>query len=396
MDWDGGIRSYVCDVGKSGIGERCTAKGNFASNKTDKQPMPMQNNKLDFSNQNIYVGFDVHLKSWKVSILVENLHHKTFSQDPCPATLDRYLRKNFPGGNYHSAYEAGFCGFWIHEALNAKGIKSCVINPADIPTTGKEKIQKEDMRDSLKIAKSLKAGLLRAIYVPDSENLKDRLMVRMRSTLTKDIIRVKQRAKSFLYFNGIEIPAEYQKSSTTWTTAYVKWLENLDLPESAALTLRVLINQGKYLKGEKLELSRKIRELSKSSKYSQLYLLLRTIPGIGEINAMKILVELDTISRFKNLDHLASFIGLVPSTRSSGEKEKTGDITPRGNKNLRSAITESAWVAVRRDPALMQRFLELSSRMEKNEAIVRIAKKLLSRIQFVLKNKQEYVCGIVK
>ena len=100
--------------------------------------MQTQRNKLYFSSQNIYVGFDVHLKDWKVTIMSETLVHKTFSQPPVPKTLHKYLVGNFPGGIYHSAYEAGFCGYWIHNQLLSLGIKSIVVNPADIPTTKKK------------------------------------------------------------------------------------------------------------------------------------------------------------------------------------------------------------------------------------------------------------------
>ena len=123
--------------------------------------MKTQINKLDFTGQNIYVGFDLHLKSWSVTIMMEKITHKTFSQPPKPELLYQYLKKNFPGGNYHSAYEAGFCGYWIHNKLKSLGVNSMVVNPADIPTTNKEKVQKEDARDSRKIAKSLRRGLPR-------------------------------------------------------------------------------------------------------------------------------------------------------------------------------------------------------------------------------------------
>ena len=51
-------------------------------------------NKLDFTGQNIYDGFEVHLKSWKMTITTEKLTHKTFSQDPKPELLYTYLVKN--------------------------------------------------------------------------------------------------------------------------------------------------------------------------------------------------------------------------------------------------------------------------------------------------------------
>ena len=67
--------------------------------------MQTQVNKIDFSGQNIYVGIDVHLKSWKVTVMMNSLFKFTFSQNPCPKTLYNYLVHNFPGATYYSAYE---------------------------------------------------------------------------------------------------------------------------------------------------------------------------------------------------------------------------------------------------------------------------------------------------
>lgn len=105
---------------------------------------------INFKGHNIYVGFDVHKKNWKVTVMAESIMYKSFNQPPHPEVLVNYLQKNFPGGTYHSAYEAGFCGYWIHYQLQQLGVKSIIVNPADIPTTQKEKVQKEDLRDSLK------------------------------------------------------------------------------------------------------------------------------------------------------------------------------------------------------------------------------------------------------
>ncbi len=64
---------------------------------------------------------------------------KTFSMDPSPEALHRYLQRNYPGGRYTRAYEAGFCGFWIHRNLESLGIKNLVIHAADVASTNKEK-----------------------------------------------------------------------------------------------------------------------------------------------------------------------------------------------------------------------------------------------------------------
>ena len=111
---------------------------------------------------------------------------------------------------------------------------------------------------------------------------------------------------------------------------------------------------------------------------------------------MTLLTELESIDRFASFDHLCSYVGLVPSTNSSGENEVVGELTPRGHPVLRSAVIESAWVAARLDPALNKSFNEYCKRMDSNKAIIRIARKLLSRIRFVLKNKKPYIFSVVK
>lgn len=359
--------------------------------------MQTQSNKLNFTGQNIYVGFDVHLKSWKVTILTDELTHKTFSQPPKPEVLFNYLIQNFPGGIYHSAYEAGFCGYWIHSKLVSFGIDSIVVNPADIPTTNKEVVQKEDKRDSHKIAKSLRNGTLLPIYVPSLKTLEDRGLIRTRSMLVKDITRYKNRIKSFLYFHGIEIPDSFRNSQTHWSKRFMDWLESIMLSEdSSKLSLSILLSESNHLRSALLEVNRNIRTLSKSDRYKAHVSLLQSIPGIGLLTAMIILTEIETINRFPKIDKLCSFIGLVPSTNSSGETEKVGKITPRKHNILRAAIIESAWVAARTDPALLKSYHSYCKRMEPNKAIIRIARKLVSRLQYVLKNQKPYVYSLAE
>ena len=162
--------------------------------------MQVQIRNLDFTGQNIYAGIDVHKKSWQVSVYSEELYHKTFNQPPQPEVLYHYLAKHFPNGTYYSVYEAGFCGFWIHDQLQSLGINSIVVNPADVPTTDKERKQKTDRVDSNKLAKQLRNGDLEAIYTHKRDVLEDRSLMRMRSTLVKDLTRYKNRVKSELYF----------------------------------------------------------------------------------------------------------------------------------------------------------------------------------------------------
>ena len=188
--------------------------------------MRKQSNTLNFEGQNIYVGIDVHLKSWTVSILSGHLHHKTFVQPPSPEALSSYLHAHFPNGNYLSAYEAGFSGFWAHYKLVEMGIQNIVVNPADVSTSQKERLQKTDAVDSRKIARSLRNNELTAIHVPCRETLEVRTLLRSRDALVRDLARMKQRVKAFLYYYGIDYPEEFQHSGTHWSRAFMNWLRN--------------------------------------------------------------------------------------------------------------------------------------------------------------------------
>jgi transposase len=358
--------------------------------------MLTQSNKIDFKGQKIFAGFDVHLNRWKVTIMTEELTHKTFSQDPKPEVLVNYLTKHFPGGAYYSAYEAGFCGYWIHNSLVELGVKSIVVHAADVPTTGKEKVLKDDKRDSLKLARALRSGDLVPIYVPSIATVEDRGLVRLRAAKVQELARYKCRIKSFLYLHGIEYPESFSNSHTHWSCRFNKWLEGIEMKGSSGkATLDDLLESSNHLRAAILKVTKQIRVLSRTDSYKVRQELLRTIPGISYITAMTILTEIETISRFANFDKLCGYIGLTPSTNSSGEKEKIGNLTPRGH-TLRSVIIESAWVAARLDPALCKSYHDYCIRMEPNKAIIRIARKLLNRIMYVLKNNKPYVCSIVK
>ena len=143
------------------------------------------------------------------------------------------------------------------------------------------------------------------------------------------------------------------------------------------------------------ETIRKIRDHSREYGFLEDIKQLMSVPGIGFITAATIYSELMEINRFKKLDNLASYAGLTPAVLSSSDKETTLGLKMQHNKYLRTLLVEAAWIAVRKDPALTASFNEYLRRMSKQEAIVRIAKKLLNRIRYIW-NKKEYVCSVIE
>ncbi|WP_425565310.1 IS110 family transposase, partial [Sphingobacterium kyonggiense] len=179
--------------------------------------MLRQNTTLNFDGQPIYIGIDVHLKSWNVAIFSKDVFLKSIHQESNVEVLLNHLWKNYPGASYHSVYEAGFCGFWIHRELLAHGVNNIVVNPADVPSTQKELLHKSDPIDSKKLGRALRAGVLRGVYVPSVHCEEDRSLMRLRHTTVKDTCRFKNRLKSFLYLNGIEYPEIFRLSGSHWS-----------------------------------------------------------------------------------------------------------------------------------------------------------------------------------
>jgi len=100
---------------------------------------------------------------------------------------------------------------------------------------------------------------------------------------------------------------------------------------------------------------------------------------------MTILTEVGDINRFRSADAFRSFIGLIPRSHSSGEKDYKGRITNRKSVNLRSLLVEAAWSAIRADPEYLYIYNQYKNRMGTNKAIVRTARKLVNRVYFTLR-----------
>lgn len=182
-----------------------------------------------------------------------------------------------------------------------------------------------------------------------------------------------------------------------WSRRYIAWLEQLTVFKrpSTDQALKSLLQELFSLRQIIVHLTKQVRTVATTEPYRTSVLYLQSVHGLSILSAMIFLTELIDIHRFSTLDRLANYCGLVPDERSTGEEQTITGITRRRNPLLRALLVECAWVAVRKDPALLMSFNKLSARMPKNKAIIRIARKLLNRIRFVLKNQKPYQVCIV-
>lgn len=351
-------------------------------------------NQLRFDGQTIYCGIDVHKKGWRVNVRNDEFELEDYSQDPCEELLLNHLQKRYPGASIKVVYEAGFCGFGLQRILERSGINCIIVNPSDVPSSDKEKKRKNDKIDARKLSRRLSKAELEPIYVPAVIMEHARTLVRQRSRLVRDQTRCKNRIWHLLMFSGLKVDAD--KPKQYWTRRFIESLRRLPC-ENKSLRHALDLSIEEYLSVRKLlmDATKRVRKLSVQPSFSPVQKLLQSIPGIGGVNAMIIMTELQDIRRFKTLDKLCSYVGIVPDTGSSGNNEIVRGITHRSNHYLRPAIVESSWVIIRKDPAMLMLYKKYCSMMVPNKAIIKIARHLLSRIRYVWMTQVEYEIGIV-
>ena len=355
--------------------------------------MNQQNNTtISYKGQHFFVGLDVHKKNWKVTIRINKTTIKRYTMDPSPEQLAKFLKTHYPDGIYHSVYEAGFCGYWIHRHLVELGIDNIVVNAADIPTSHKEKDRRDDKIDSAKLARELENGSLKGIYIPSRYQQSLRSISRLRYQHRNHATRIKNRIKMFLHLHGIKIPEDFNNSY--WSSVFIKWLKSLEFEYSFdSQYLSQYIQALEYQRGMMKDV---LLEMRDHCRQNNILKCIRSVTGLGIISAFTIYAELIDMKRFKDLDNLASYVGLVPSKDGSGDREGVKGLTPRHSRYVRYLLIECAWRAVGADPALTQAYATLTTKMSKQKAIIKIAKKMLNRIRYVWLNERKYITAIVK
>jgi len=348
-----------------------------------------QERKILARGREVYIGVDVHKESWHLTVRIEGEEIFNGRMASSYQALKKFLER-FKGSNIKVAYEAGPCGFWLYDKLTAEGIETIVTPPSLIPVESGNKV-KTDRRDSRKLAKLLESNILKRVHVLSEQERAQRELIRTRRQLVEHCSDVARQIKSKLLFHGINSPVA---GKIKWTKGYIKWLKDLTCKEEwLKVSLMSLIELFEYLTAQIKKISKELVVLSQKDNYRDRVSLLRSVPGIGILNAMEILVELQNVERFKSSGELASYIGLTPSEHSTGQYIRQGRITRCGNKRVRTALVESSWILIGKDPNMQLKYRRLKNAKGGKRAIVAIARNLIIRIRKMLLTNKPYVLG---
>jgi len=323
-----------------------------------------------------FVGLDVHKATIAVSIADGSGSEARFfgEIENTPAAIAKLVTQLAKGGATLSlCYEAGCCGYVIYRQLTKLGHLCQVVAPSLIPKKAGDRV-KTDRRDSLMLARLLRAGELTGIWIPDGlqEALRD--LTRAREDMKGLQRQSKQQLLGFLLRHGVS----GFTGKSNWTQAHFRWLETVkfDQPAQQIVFQEYIdtIHAGiKRVAG----LDQHIERTAQASAVWPIIEALMALRGISMLAAAIIMAEIGDLSRFATAPQLMGFLGLVPSESSSGPNTRRAGITKTGNSHVRRVLVEAAWTY--RHPA--RKTATLQRRAEKTpEAVQEIAWKAQQRL----------------
>jgi transposase len=284
---------------------------------------------------------DTHKKQHSVAVMYPGTSlPQQFTVNNSIKDMARMIKKikQHAAGQIHACYEAGVCGFVLKRQLEALGCNCTVVAPSLVPVKPGERI-KTDRRDAIKLLGHFIAGQLTAVYPPNEQQEAARELTRCRQTAQENLKRIRHQLVKFLTRHGyIYTDGEH------WTAKHNQWLRSLvfDLPDLREV-FEMYYAEMQHCIQRLISLDKQLEQLAERPEYRRVVGLLRCFRGIDILSAVTLVTELFEFGRFATPEQLMSYLGLVPSESSSGDKSHHGPITKTGNKRIRRLLIESSW-----------------------------------------------------
>ncbi|WP_435011796.1 IS110 family transposase (plasmid) [Tundrisphaera lichenicola] len=328
-----------------------------------------------------YVGLDLHKQFIEVCALDDKGKVAYRGRTGClRQELEAFARAQLTKTD-HIALEATTNTWAVVNVLRPFVARVVVGNPLKTRAIAEAKV-KTDKVNAEVLAQLLRCDYLPTVWQPDQDTQQLRGLLTHRAALMTQRSRAKNRVQCLLARLLLQPPCK-----VLWTKTGMAWLKALDLPAHARLARDSELRQIALIDGELAEIDKELAESARKEKRVQ---LLMTIPGVNYVVALGLLSALGDIGRFRDGDHAASYLGLVPSTRQSGRKCYHGPITKSGSPQARGLLTQAAQHASRHPGPIGAFFRRLSKRKSRAVAITAVARKLVTIAYLMLKNNEPY------
>jgi transposase len=284
------------------------------------------------------VAFDVHVAG-TVAAVLDHESGELRSQRLSGRSEDVAAFAAALPGPVRATYEAGPTGFALARRLRAAGVSSLVCAPGLIPRGPSDRV-KTDQRDAERLVRLLVAGELHAVAVPSVEEEALRDLVRAREDLRGDLMRARHRLAKLLLRHDVR----FDGPQRNWTQAHLRWLSTVrfDQPGSQR-AFEDYLGAIEALLVRRGQLESDIAQLLPRSPWARTAGRLMCLRGIDTLTAAGLCAEIGDFARFRHPEQVMSFLGVVPSERSSGSQRKLGPITRSGSQHARRLLVEAAW-----------------------------------------------------
>jgi len=282
-----------------------------------------------------------------------------------------------------SCYEAGRDGFWIHRALQQRGIRNRVVDSASIEVNRRARRAKTDRLDALKLVTMLvrvcwgERRVWSEVHVPSVAAEAARQVSRERTALTQEQTRLTNQLKGWLATWGATLP---RRRPSGWWTTVSDWA-GAPLPvEVQARVARAEARQA-VLAGQIAELDAQQQAAVTTAAPGSAVRQLVQLKGVATTSASVLLDEGLVWRAFQNRRQIGGFLGFAPTPYESGESAREQGISRAGNNRLQSISIQLAWNWVRWQPhsALTEWYREQfgTGKRSRRIGIVAVARKLV-------------------
>jgi transposase len=256
--------------------------------------------------------------------------------------------------------------------------QAVVANPRLVKLIASARV-KTDKVDTLALAKLLAANLIPEVWVPPLEVREARGLLAHRRRQVRNRTMVTNRLQSVLQRHNLPAP-----EGEPFSAANRPWWDKLAVSPTEKLRVRQDLATLEHLAKQIAELDAEVARLSTQAPWANQVTYVMQLPGFSVLMTMTVLAAIGDVTRFESAKKLVGYAGLGASIHASGQMHRSGGITKTGRRELRWALVEAAWSAVRYHPYWKAEFERLARRMPDNKAIVAIARKLLVALWHVL------------
>jgi transposase len=244
---------------------------------------------------------------------------------------------------------------------------------------------KTDKEDIKRLITLLVGDIVPEVWIPPLHVRELRSLISFRWRVNKQIVMSKNRLHSVIQRFNLTPP-----EGKILADKNKPWWEEQSFSDLTAFQVKMDLDIIKELEAQKAAINQKLADLSNSEPWASDIVYLMQIPGFGIIYSMIVLSAIGDITRFPNAKKLAGYSGLGAGVHQSGKKYQEKQITKEGRKELRWAMVEVAWGAVRSDPYWKAQYKRLKKRMHANKAIVAVARRLLVSVWHILTKREAY------